>query len=202
MRKLRALRGRAIPLLRADVDTDQIIPARHLKHIERTGLGRYAFEVWRKDPGFVLNDEAYKGAPILIAGPNFGCGSSREHAAWALADMGIQAIMAPSFADIFASNCARVGLLTIVLDEEECAQLGETARDEPGSELEVDVEEQTVTTDDRRVTLHFRMDPFFKQCLMEGLDTIALTLQKAAAITAFEARRSAYLPRTQEMKHA
>jgi 3-isopropylmalate/(R)-2-methylmalate dehydratase small subunit len=196
MRKLRTLRGRAIPLLRADVDTDQIIPARHLKCIERSGLGRFAFEAWRKDPAFVLNDEAYHDAPILIAGPNFGCGSSREHAPWALLDMGIQAIIAPSFADIFAGNCARVGLLTIVLEEQECQRLGEMACNEPGSELEVSVEEQTVTTDDRRTTLHFRMDPFVKHCLMEGLDTIALTLQNARAIATFETRRPLFFPKT------
>jgi len=184
------------------VDTDQIIPARHLKCVERSGLGRYAFEIWRKDPGFVLNDETYKGAPILIAGPNFGCGSSREHAPWALLDMGVQAIIAPSFADIFASNCARVGLLTIVLAEEECVRLGEMARDEPGSELDVNVEEQTVTTDDRRMTRFFRMDPFVKHCLVQGLDAIAFTLQRASAIAAFEARRPAYFPRTQETEHA
>jgi 3-isopropylmalate dehydratase small subunit len=197
MNKLRTLRGRAIPLLRADVDTDQIIPARHLKCIERSGLGRFAFEIWRKDPAFVLNDEAYHGASILIAGPNFGCGSSREHAPWALQDMGIQVIIAPSFADIFAGNCARVGLLTIVLEERECERLGERAREEPTSEIHVDVEEQTVTTDDRRMTLHFRLDPFVKHCLMEGLDTIALTLQRAPAIATFEARRPSFLPKTQ-----
>ena len=118
MEPFRKVRGKILPLPRADVDTDQIIPAKYLKRIERTGFGEFAFDAWRKDPDFVLNDHRYDGAPILVTGPNFGCGSSREHAPWALQQMGLKAIIAPSFADIFRNNCAKIGLLTVVLPQE------------------------------------------------------------------------------------
>ena len=133
MEKFETVKGSAIPLNRADVDTDQIIPAQYLKRIERTGFGEFAFEQWRKDPDFVLNNHAYDGAPVLLTGPNFGCGSSREHAPWALEGLGLKAIIAPSFADIFRNNCAKIGLLTVVLPQKDIEHL--IARSEELPEL-------------------------------------------------------------------
>ena len=148
MEKFETVKGRAIPLNRADVDTDQIIPAQYLKRIERTGFGEFAFEQWRKDPDFVVNNPRYQGAPIMITGPNFGCGSSREHAPWALEGMGVRAIIAPSFADIFRNNCAKIGLLTVVLPQNDIDHLMARAEELPSSELVVDLATQTVSTAD------------------------------------------------------
>src|SRR5258708_39752404 len=131
MDKFETIKGNAIPLNRADVDTDQIIPAQYLKRIERTGFGEFAFEQWRKDPSFVLNNPAYAGAPVLLAGPNFGCGSSREHAPWALEGLGVRAIIAPSFADIFRNNCAKIGLLTVTLPQKDLDELIARAEELP-----------------------------------------------------------------------
>lgn len=192
------VRGRAIPLNRADVDTDQIIPAQYLKRIERTGFGQFAFEQWRKDPDFVVNNPEYAGAPILLAGPNFGCGSSREHAPWALEDMGLRAIIAPSFADIFRNNCAKIGLLTVVLPQKDIDQLIARAEELPSSELIVDLATQTVATADGSFSRQFEIDPFVKHCLLEGLDDIGLTLREGGAIDRFEAQRPSLLPRTMQ----
>jgi len=196
MEKFKTVKGNALPLNRADVDTDQIIPAQYLKRIERTGFGQFAFETWKKDPEFVANRPEYKGASILVAGPNFGCGSSREHAPWALEDMGIKAIIAPSFADIFRNNCAKIGLLTITLPQKDIDHLLARAEELPQSELVVDLATQTVSTADGSFTREFEVDPFVKHCLIEGLDAIGLTLLEEGDITSFEEKRSALLPAT------
>ena len=176
--------GRAYPLGRNNVDTDVIIGAGHLKTIARAGLGRFAFEKIRSESGNVFDDPAYAGAPILIAGENFGCGSSREHAAWALADLGVRAVIAPSFSDIFSGNAFKNGILAVVLDTPAVDRLLAVAREHP---LMVDLESMTVTSplQDRFV---FEMDPFRRECLLGGLDEIALTLASEAAIGAYELR--------------
>jgi 3-isopropylmalate/(R)-2-methylmalate dehydratase small subunit len=194
MEAVRRIRGKVMPLNRADVDTDQIIPAKYLKRIERSGFGQFAFEEWRKDPSFVTNDHRYDGASILVTGPNFGCGSSREHAPWALQDMGLKAIIAPSFADIFRNNCAKIGLLTVVLPQSDINQLVARAEDAPGFDAEVDLESQTVRFGSE--VRQFEIDPFVKHCLLDGLDDISLTLQRADAIATFEEHRPRYRPRT------
>ena len=196
MEKFQTVKGRAIPLNRADVDTDQIISKEFLKRIERTGFGPYAFDEWKKDPDFVLNNPEYKGAPVMLTGPNFGCGSSREHAPWALEDMGLKAIIAPSFADIFRNNCAKIGLLTVVLPQKDIEHLIARSEELPGSELVVDLATQTVSTADGSFTRTFEIDPFVKRCLLEGLDDIGLTMQEVDEIERFEATRSELLPAT------
>jgi len=176
------LRGRVVVLDRADVDTDQIIPKQFLKRIERTGYGEFLFYDWRKDPGFELNRPEAAGAEILVAGRNFGCGSSREHAAWALQDYGFKAIVAPSFGDIFATNAAQIGLLTVTLPAERVQELGAAAA------LTIDLEQQTITAPDGTAT-GFEFDPFVRHRLLNGLDDIGLTLEHEEAITAFEHAR-------------
>jgi 3-isopropylmalate/(R)-2-methylmalate dehydratase small subunit len=184
------IEGRAIPLGRKNVDTDVIIPARWLKTVSREGLGRGAFETIRAVPGNLFDDPRFAGAPILIAGDNFGCGSSREHAAWALADMGIRAIVAPSYSDIFAGNAFKNGLLAVVLPPEQVERLLEVAETDP---VFIDLEAQMVTTpfQDR---FTFEIDPFRKHCLFHGLDEIGLTLEHAEAIAGYEARQRQALP--------
>ncbi|OAI40578.1 hypothetical protein AYO38_05755 [bacterium SCGC AG-212-C10] len=189
MEKFTTVTGNALPLNRADVDTDQIIPAQYLKRIERTGFGQFAFETWRKDPDFVVNNPAYKDAPILLAGPNFGCGSSREHAPWALEDMGLKVLIAPSFADIFRNNCAKIGLLTVVLPQDDINHLVARAEELPNSELVVDLESQTVSTADGSFVRKFEIGSFVKHTLLEGLDDIGLTMLEEEKITQFEAKR-------------
>ncbi|MEP3224788.1 MAG: 3-isopropylmalate dehydratase small subunit [Parasphingorhabdus sp.] len=184
MKPVRKVDGRAIPFGRKNVDTDVIISAEWLKTISREGLGAGAFESVRAQPGNVFDDPEYAGASILIAGDNFGCGSSREHAAWALDDMGIKAIIAPSFSDIFSSNAFKNGLLAIALPQEAIDRLMEVAKTDP---IMIDMENMTVTTpfQDR---FRFEMDPFRQQCLMDGLDEIDLTMAKSDAIEAHEKR--------------
>ncbi len=196
MEKFKTVKGNAIPLNRSDVDTDQIIPAQYLKRIERTGFGQFAFESWRKDPAFVLNNAAYAGAPILLAGPNFGCGSSREHAPWALEGLGLKVLIAPSFADIFRNNCAKIGLLTITLPQKDIDHLVARAEELPASEIVVDLASQTVSTADGTFVRKFEVDQFVKRCLLEGLDDIGLTLLEGAKVDAFEANRSDLYPKT------
>ncbi len=189
------VRGNAIPLNRADVDTDQIIPKQYLKRIERSGYGPFAFDDWKKDPDFVTNRPDYQGAPILLAGPNFGCGSSREHAVWAIEDMGVRALIAPTFADIFKNNCSKVGLLTIELPQEDVDWLMARAEETPHAEIEIDLASQTVRAGagwERR----FEIDPFVKHRLLNGLDDIGLTMQYETDITAFEATRPELKPET------
>ena len=175
--------GRAYPFGRKNVDTDVIIPAAWLKTISRTGLGKGAFESVRAEPGNVFDDPDYQGAPIILAGDNFGCGSSREHAAWALLDMGVTAVIAPSFSDIFSGNAFKNGIVTVVLPQEAIDRLMEVAQTDP---IHIDLESQTVTTpfQDR---YEFEIDPFRKHCLIEGLDEIGMTLADAGAIDAYEA---------------
>jgi 3-isopropylmalate/(R)-2-methylmalate dehydratase small subunit len=196
MTPFRTHKGTVVPLDRANVDTDQIIPKQFLKRIERTGFGEFLFYDWRflssgeLDSSFVLNEPRYRGVSILLAGKNFGCGSSREHAPWALADFGFRAVIAPSFADIFANNCMKNGLLPVTLGDDEVATLIENARTIDNYELTVDLEHRTVT-DDRGFSASFGIDDFQRHCLMEGLDDIGLTLLYETDITAYERKRSA-----------
>jgi 3-isopropylmalate/(R)-2-methylmalate dehydratase small subunit len=186
--------GRAVPLDRADVDTDQIIPASWLKRIERTGFGEGLFSAWRADPGFVLNRPEYAGARVLVAGPNFGSGSSREHAAWALQDYGFAAVIAPRFADIFRGNSLKIGLLPVELPAETVEKLMAAVNADPTVEVTIDLETRTVSAPAAGVEAHFEIDDFTRYRLMNGLDDIGLTLQHADGIAAFEARRPGYLP--------
>ena len=193
MEKFTTLTSLAAPLDRANVDTDQIIPKQFLKRIERTGYGEFLFFDWRKnaagqpDPAFVLNDPRYQGARILIAGKNFACGSSREHAAWALENFGFRVVIAPSFADIFFSNAGKNGIVLVRLSEEQVAELMNNAKTIANYQLTVSLEEQTVT-DSLGFKASFEVDPFRKFCLTEGLDDIGLTLRHEAELDAFEAR--------------
>ncbi len=191
MQPLTCVEGRAIPLGLKNVDTDIIIPARWLKTISREGLGAGAFETLRAEPGNVIEDPAYAGAPILIAGDNFGCGSSREHAAWAMGDLGIRVVIAPSFSDIFSGNAVKNGILPVVLPQDAVDRLLEVARE--GQPITVDLETQTVTTpfQDR---FAFTLDPFRRDCLLNGLDEVGLTMARDAAIGGFEASRNAVQP--------
>jgi 3-isopropylmalate/(R)-2-methylmalate dehydratase small subunit len=186
--------GRAVPLDRADVDTDQIIPASWLKRIERTGFGEGLFSAWRADPGFVLNRAEYGGARVLVAGPNFGSGSSREHAAWALQDYGFAAVISPRFADIFRGNSLKIGLLPVELPAETVEKLMAAVSADPTVEITVDLETRTVSAPAAGVEASFEIDDFTRYRLMHGLDDIGLTLQHEDRIAAFEARRPGYLP--------
>ena len=190
------VRGKAIPLNRSNVDTDQIIPAKYLKRIERTGYGPFAFEAWRKDPSFVLNDHRYDGAKVLLARQNFGSGSSREHAVWAIDGLGVEAVIAPSFADIFKSNCFQDGLLTIELPDADLDYLIARAEELPTAELVIDLQSQTVRTSDGAWERRFEIDPFKKYRLLRGLDDIAMTLEYEPDVAAFEAQRPGVLPTT------
>jgi len=183
--------GRVVPLDRNNVDTDQIMAKQFLKRIERTGFGQFLFWDWRSDPAFELNQPRYQGASVLVAGKNFGCGSSREHAPWGLADYGFRTIIAPSFADIFYNNCFKNFMLPVVLGEEQVAELMHRAQAIAGYEITVDLEAQVVS-DAHGFRASFEVDPFRRHCLLNGLDDIGLTLQQDADITAFEAGRPAY----------
>ena len=195
MEPFKSITSLAAPLDRVNVDTDQIIPKQFLKRIERSGYGEFLFFDWRRiqdgpsagapDPSFVLNDPKYAGAKILIAGKNFGCGSSREHAAWALSDYGFRAVIAPAFADIFFSNAGKNGIVLVRLSEEQVAQLLHNAQSIANYQLTVNLAEQTVT-DSQGFKASFEIDPFRKFCLIEGLDDIGLTLRHAAALDTFE----------------
>ena len=184
--------GRAIPLDRSDVDTDQIVPAEHLRRIERSGFGPFLFAEWRKDPDFVLNRPEFAGATILVAGPNFGSGSSREHAVWALEDAGFHVVIAPSFADIFRNNCFKVGLLPVELPQESVRALMDAVLDDPRTDITVDLDALRVSA----TVVHesFEIDPYTRWRLLEGLDDVDLTLRHAAAIDAYERARPARLP--------
>ena len=192
MKPFRTHRGRVVPLDRVNVDTDQIIPKQFLKRIERTGFGQFLFYDWRfaadgkKNADFVLNDPRYKGASILVAGRNFGCGSSREHAVWALADFGFRAVISSSFADIFANNSTKNGFLTVRLTEEQVAQLIQGARLADDFQLVIDLERREVRGD-QGFKAQFPMDEFVRHCLINGLDDIGLTLQHERDIAVYEA---------------
>ncbi len=199
MREVREVVGTACPLDRADVDTDQIIPKQFLKRVERTGFGPFAFFGWRYDDDgepvedFPLNRPEHEGASILVTGPNFGCGSSREHAVWALDDAGFEAVIAPSFADIFRNNCAKVGLLTVELAREDVDRLIALVEEDPGLEITVDLPDQEVRTAGFLAT--FDIDPAVKHRLLNGLDDIGLTMAHEEDISEFESSRPDWMPR-------
>jgi len=194
MEKFTVLNGVVAPLDRANVDTDQIIPKQYLSSIKRTGFAQGLFGEWRKDPQFVLNQPRYKGATILLARKNFGCGSSREHAPWALMDYGFRCVIAPSFADIFFSNSFKNGFLPVVLGEPEVDRLFHECNAFPGFRLIVDLDKQAVSTTDGSIVMNFQVDPFRKYGLLNGLDEIGLTLRHADKVRAFEAQRKAQYP--------
>ena len=197
MEPLSEVAGPMAPMPRANVDTDQIIPKQFLKRIERSGFGPFLFYDWARDaegepdPDFVLNQDRYQDAVVLVTGPNFGSGSSREHAPWALEDWGFRAVIAPSFADIFRGNCHKIGLLPIELPESDVERLMAIAAG-PDNWVTIDVEKQTVVA--AGVTAAFDIDPFVKHCMLNGLDQIALSLQHGTAIGAFESARPRYRP--------
>jgi 3-isopropylmalate/(R)-2-methylmalate dehydratase small subunit len=190
VRQFTQVTGRVAVLDRPDVDTDQIVPKEFLKRIERTGFGEFLFYDWRRDPGFELNRPEYAGAKVLLAGRNFGCGSSREHAVWALQDYGFDVVVAPSFGDIFRTNAAKIGLLCVQLPEPEVKRLMESIDLDRGSEITVDLEERTITAADGRV-VPFDFDEATRHRLLHGLDEIALTLAHEDRIAAYEARAPA-----------
>ncbi|HUQ73684.1 MAG TPA: 3-isopropylmalate dehydratase small subunit [Burkholderiales bacterium] len=194
MEKFTVLNGLVAPLDRANVDTDQIIPKQYLSSIKRTGFGEGLFAEWRKDPNFILNQPRAQGATILLGRKNFGCGSSREHAPWALMDYGFRCVIAPSFADIFFNNSFKNGFLPVVLTESEVDRLFHEANAFPGFRLVVDLEQQTVASADGSRVMRFDIDPFRKYCLVNGFDEIGLTLRHAEKISTFEAARKARFP--------
>jgi 3-isopropylmalate/(R)-2-methylmalate dehydratase small subunit len=194
MEKFTVLNGLVAPLDRANVDTDQIIPKQYLASIKRTGFGQGLFAEWRKDPGFVLNQPRYEGASILLGRKNFGCGSSREHAPWALMDFGFRCVIAPSFADIFFTNSFKNGFLPVVLTEAEVDRLFDECNAFPRFHLVVDLERQTVSSANGETSFGFEIDPFRKYCLLNGLDEIGLSLRHADKIRAFEDKRRAQYP--------
>jgi 3-isopropylmalate/(R)-2-methylmalate dehydratase small subunit len=186
--------GTGVPLRRSDVDTDQIIPARWLKRIERTGFGDGLFSAWMEDPEFVLNQPQYREGSILLTGPNFGCGSSREHAVWALEESGFYAVISASFADIFRANALKNGLLAVELPQPVVTAIVEAVERDPQTEITVDVEQRTVSVPSIGVEEDFELDDFARYRLLNGLDDIGLTLQKQDKISAFEAQRPSFKP--------
>jgi 3-isopropylmalate/(R)-2-methylmalate dehydratase small subunit len=193
MEPVQRVTGKALPLGWDDVDTDQIVPSDALKRIERTGFGQFLFSQWREDPEFVMNRSEHEGAVVLLAGKNFGSGSSREHAPWAIQDYGFGAVIAPSFADIFKNNCAKIGLLAIELPEEAVKKLIDAVREDPETVITVELTERTVTGPNVRET--FDMDDFTRRRLMEGLDDISLTLTHEDELEEYERSRPDYLPK-------
>jgi 3-isopropylmalate/(R)-2-methylmalate dehydratase small subunit len=202
MRAVHKVAGRAVVLDRPNVDTDQIIPAAWLKRVERTGFGPGLFSAWRTDPEFVLNQPDADEAKILVAGPNFGCGSSREHAVWALQDFGFEAVISPSFADIFRGNSIGAGLLTAEVTDEAVAALNAALAADPAATVVLDVAERTVTVPDTGLKFDFALPDYARWRLLEGLDDIAITLRHADEIAAFEASRPAWLPSSGPRAHA
>jgi 3-isopropylmalate/(R)-2-methylmalate dehydratase small subunit len=192
LKPVKSVQSRLGPLPMADVDTDQIIPKQFLKSVERTGFGQYLFYDWRKRGDFVLDRPEYRDARILVTGPNFGCGSSREHAPWALQESGYEVIIAPSFADIFRSNCGNVGILAITLPEAHVRELLDIALEAPETEAVVDLEKQSITAG--ALSFSFEIEPFLKDRLKGGLDEIGLSLRKLDKVTAYEATRPAWMP--------
>ncbi|HKV30524.1 MAG TPA: 3-isopropylmalate dehydratase small subunit [Candidatus Dormibacteraeota bacterium] len=184
--------GVLAPLDRSNVDTDQIIPKQFLKRIERSGFGPFLFYDWRRNGEFILDTAAYRGASVLVTGENFGCGSSREHAAWSLLDAGFRVVIAPSFGDIFKSNSFRSGLLPVELPDPQVAELIRLATEEPGMEVTVDLAAQRIVAGGFETS--FTIDPFYRECLLNGWDEVALTLRQEAAIARYETARSAWLP--------
>ena len=193
MKKVSVISGRGVPLKRSDVDTDQIIPAEWLKRVERTGFEKGLFSTWRDDRNFVLNDERYVGASVLVAGPSFGVGSSREHAVWALQQGGFDAVIAPSFSDIFRNNCTKNGLLPIVLSEPTVNRIWAVIENDSTAEITIDLHRFTVEIPSAGITEKFDMDTETQQRFINGLDDISITLADADAISKFEASRPAWL---------
>jgi len=194
MKPVRVISGRAVPLDRSDVDTDQIIPASWLKKVERTGFGQGLFSEWRDDRDFVLNKPEYAGATILVAGPNFGTGSSREHAVWALTDYGFAAVISPRFGDIFRNNSTKAGLLPVQVSPEVGKALLEAVESDPSLEITIDLERLRLEAPAAGIEASFPLDPFTQHRLLEGLDDIGLTLKFAAEIDAYEPTRPSWLP--------
>ncbi len=194
MKPVRVVEGTAVPLGRSDVDTDQIIPSDWLKRVERTGFGKGLFSEWRDDRNFVLNNPDYQGAKILIAGPNFGTGSSREHAVWALVDYGFEAIVSPKFGDIFKTNCTKVGLLPVEIDQELSGQLQEAVTKDPTLHVTIDVANSSIEAPAIGFSARFSLDDFTRHRLLEGLDDIGLTERFLDKIVSFEATRPAWMP--------
>ena len=193
MKAVRVISGTGLPLKRSDVDTDQIIPAEWLKRVERTGFEAGLFSTWRDDRNFVMNDERYAGATVLVAGPSFGVGSSREHAVWALQQYGFDAVIAPSFSDIFRNNCTKNGLVPVVVDEAIVAKIWEAIEADPKTEIVVDMENLKIEVPAKGIVAPFPMDAPTQHRFLNGLDDIGITLTHADEITAFEAKRPAYL---------
>ncbi|MFM8249024.1 MAG: 3-isopropylmalate dehydratase small subunit [Acidimicrobiaceae bacterium] len=192
MKAVRIISGRGVPLKRSDVDTDQIIPAEWLKRVERTGFEKGLFSTWRDDRNFVLNDERYAGASILVAGKSFGVGSSREHAVWAIQQGGFNAVIAPSFSDIFRNNCGKNGLIVVELSEATVAKLWQIIEADPKTEITVDVERLTVEVPSCGISEKFAMNPDTQNRLLNGLDDIAISLKHEAAISQFEKTRPSW----------
>jgi len=193
MKAVRVLEGRGVPLRRSDVDTDQIIPAEWLKRVERTGFEAGLFSTWRDDRSFVLNDPRYQGANVLVAGPAFGVGSSREHAVWALQQYGFDAVIAPSFSDIFRNNCTKNGLVPVVVADEVVARIWAAIEADPATAIIVDVERLLVELPAAGITAAFPMEPATRERFLHGLDDIGITLTHADDITTYETRRPAWL---------
>jgi 3-isopropylmalate/(R)-2-methylmalate dehydratase small subunit len=193
MKKVSIITGRGVPLRRSDVDTDQIIPAEWLKRVERTGFEKGLFSTWRDDRDFVLNDERYTGASILVAGPSFGVGSSREHAVWAIQQGGFDAVIAPSFSDIFRNNCTKNGLVPVTLSDAAVTRIWEAIEADPSCEITIDMHRLTVEIPSANFTETFPMDSSTQERFLNGLDDIGITLAKADAISTFEATRPAWL---------
>ena len=196
MDAVRIITGRAVPLDRSDVDTDQIIPAEWLKRVERTGFEKGLFATWRDDRSFVLNDERFAGANILVAGPNFGTGSSREHAVWALTDYGFQAVVSPRFGDIFRNNSTKAGLLPVQVPAEVGQVLLRAVAEDPQLEITIDIERRTLSAPAAGIECEFPLDDFTQYRLLEGLDDVGLTLRNEGSITEYEASRPDWLPST------
>jgi len=194
MKAVRVVSGTGVPLKRSDVDTDQIIPAEWLKRVERTGFEKGLFSTWRDDRNFVLNDERYVGASILVAGPSFGVGSSREHAVWAIQQGGFDAVIAPSFSDIFRNNCTKNGLVPVVVPESVVQAIWAAIEADHTVEITIDMTRLTVEVPAAGITASFPMDPQTQHRFLEGLDDIGITLSHAGAIDAYEASRPAWLP--------
>jgi 3-isopropylmalate/(R)-2-methylmalate dehydratase small subunit len=199
MEKFTTFSGIAVPLRRSNVDTDQIIPAVYLKRITKTGFEDALFSSWRNDPEFVLNDPSYKHGSVLIAGPDFGTGSSREHAVWALRDYGFKAVLSSKFADIFKGNSGKQGLIAGEITEEDTEKLWEAILNNPGVEITIDLVHRTATLGE--LTVEFSIDEYTRWRLLEGLDDIGLTLRDESSITDFEARRPNWMPKTLPAKH-
>jgi 3-isopropylmalate/(R)-2-methylmalate dehydratase small subunit len=199
MEKFTTFTGIAVPLRRSNVDTDQIIPAVYLKRITKTGFEDALFASWRNDPEFVLNDPAYKHGSVLIAGPDFGTGSSREHAVWALRDYGFKAVLSSKFADIFKGNSGKQGLIAGEITDEDTEKLWDAILSNPGVEINIDLVQRTATLGD--LTIEFSIDEYTRWRLLEGLDDIGLTLRDESSITDFESRRPNWMPKTLPAKH-